>query len=95
MNPILLEVQAERDRQIAKGYTTDHDDEATEGQLAEVAGMVLLSQHTMNGVLLESRAAADYILNKWGDDRRRQIIIALAMGIAEIERLDRMEKRSK
>ena len=92
MNPILLEVQAERDRQIAKGYDAAHDDEATEGQLSEVSGMVLLSRHTVHGALLESRAAADYILNKWGEDRRRQIIIALAMGLAEIERLDRMEK---
>ena len=92
MNPILLEVQAERDRQIAKGYDAAHDDEATEGQLAEVAGMVLLSRHTVHGALLESRAAADYILNEWADFRRRQIIIAMAMGLAEIERLDRMEK---
>ena len=90
MNPILLEVQAERDRQIAKGYDAAHDDEATEGQLAEVAGMVLLSRHAVHGALLESRAAADYILSKWGEDRRKQLLIAAALLVAEVERLDRM-----
>ena len=90
MNPILLEVQAERDRQIAKGYDAAHDDEATEGQLAEVAGMVMLSQHSVHGALSQSRAAADYILNEWGEDRRKQLLIAAALLVAEVERLDRM-----
>lgn len=92
MNPILLEVQAERDRQIAKGYDAAHDDGAKCGELAEVAGLVMLRLHDHKSTSHVSDNVADYILNKWAGSRRRQIIIALAMGLAEIERLDRMEK---
>ena len=93
MNSILLEVQAERDRQIARGYDAKHDDEAAEGQLYEVAAIVLLGLRGVAGALLETRASAEYILNKWRNHRRKQLLIAAALLVAEIERFDRIEAR--
>lgn len=87
---VLAEVNTERQRQIGKGYDAAHDDEATEGQLYETAAVVLLGHKSVSGALLETRAAADYILNKWADNRRRQLLIAAALIVAEIERLDRI-----
>jgi hypothetical protein len=93
LNPILNEINDERRSQIAKGYDAKHDDEAAEGQLYEVAAIVLLGLQGVAGALLGTRTAAQYILNKWRHSRRKQLLIAAALLVAEIERLDRIEAR--
>lgn len=91
---IYEEIAAERARQIGKGYAAEHDDAAIEGELAQVAGLVLLRLNSHEVTLHEADDVAGYILNKWGEDRRRQIVIALALGVAELERLDRAKERA-
>ena len=90
---VLAEVAAERARQIDKGYTAEHDDGAVMGELAQVAGLVLLRLNSHEVTLREADEVAGYILGKHSDDRYRQLIIALAMGAAEAERLKRLAMR--
>ena len=91
--PVLAEVAAERARQIGKGYTAEHDDSAVMGELAQVAGLILLRLNSHEVTLHEADDVAGYILGKYKDDRYRQLIIALAMGAAEAERLERLATR--
>ena len=85
---VLSEVADERASQIAKGYTAEHDDEATEGELGGMAGLIALdNRDLMMGGGIADRAAL-YVVNKH-PDRREQLIIAAALLVAEIERLDR------
>lgn len=85
---VLSEVADERASQIAKGYTAEHDDEATEGELGGMAGLIALDDRDlMMGGGIADRAAL-YVVNKH-PNRREQLIIAAALLVAEIERLDR------
>lgn len=83
-----LDVQAERRRQItAEGWTPEHDDEHSHGEIAQAAGCYALH--------------AGGIQNGWAlfwpwDEQwwkptttRRDLVKACALGLAEIERLDR------
>jgi hypothetical protein len=90
---VIEEVTAERQRQIGKGYDAAHDDEATEGEIGDVAGLVVLNDEDlmMDDGCREVRVAR-YIVGKH-PDRREQLIIASALLIAEIERLDRATAR--
>jgi hypothetical protein len=79
-----IDVLAERLRQIeAEGWTPEHDDKHTKGEMAKAAACY----------------AAGYpiaTLWPWGDewwkfsDRRRNLVKAGALILAEIERLDRL-----
>lgn len=83
-----LDVQAERRRQIEEeGWTPEHDDEHDDGKIAEEAASFL-----MNGQSPQ-RSAWSW-KHKHPDSptrasRRRQLVIGVALGLAEIERLDR------
>jgi len=92
---VLAEVAAERARQIGKGYTAEHDDGAEMGELGEMAGLILLNDFDLCDVYPEVQSRAQVILEKYSDetydgDRHRQIVIALALGVAEAERLERL-----
>jgi hypothetical protein len=67
---VLAEIAAERERQIAKWYTAEHDDGHPHGTLPD--------------------AAIAYI-KRWPaqGDRRRDLIKAAALLVAEIQRIDR------
>lgn len=81
---LLDEIAAERRRQIeAEGYTPEHDDGHDGGELAMAAS---------------AWAHPQQIVMAWGDaldkrpkPRRRQLIIAAALIVAEIERLERIQ----
>lgn len=83
-----LDVQAERRRQVEEeGWTPEHDDEHDDGKIAEEAAGFL-----MNGQ--SPRRSAWSWKHKHTDSptrasRRRQLVIGVALGLAEIERLDR------
>jgi hypothetical protein len=83
-----LDVQTERRRQVeAEGWTPEHDDEHDDGKIAEEAAGFL-----MNGQ--SPRKSAWSWKHKHPDSptrasRRRQLVIGVALGLAEIERLDR------
>lgn len=80
----LQSVIEERAAQEAKGWTAAHDDEHRDGALRAAAAKLLAQPH-------ELVAAPDWAtrLRDAHQDRRRQLVIAAALVVAEIERLDR------
>lgn len=87
-SPILSEIAAERGRQIAKGYDAAHDDQHTDGELATAAGLIALSDYDLIVDDGPADTLAAVVLDRH-DDERERLIIAAAMIVAEIERLDR------
>lgn len=93
-------IQEERKKQIAKGYTAEHDDTHIGEEIADCAALYALSNN-----------AIDFINEQWGNDmhlhfwqfdinsyrpnpnnRIKQLTKAAAMLVAEIERIQRLEK---
>ena len=92
MTKAALDVLAERRRQIeAEGWTPEHDDEHSKGQLAAAAACYALASIGIKG-------NEDVQIRFWPWDdgwwrpsnRRRDLVKAGALILAEIERLDRM-----
>lgn len=86
---VIEEIAAERKRQIDKeGWTIAHDDGHSNGDLARLAAMYAVHN--------EGKVYEEMVLG-WGDvsdwvklkGRRRDLIRAGALIVAEIERLDR------
>lgn len=92
---VILEIARERERQMAvEGWTPEHDDKHTRGDMAAAAGCYAI----VAGCSDRSReqfAAKPYPEWPWDDkwwkptDRRRDLVKAAALIVAEIERLDR------
>lgn len=87
----LVDVAAERRRQVEKeDFDASHDDMATRGQLAGAAAC-----YAMTGIEHWARDQAIKTIWPWDEgwwkptDRRRDLVKAGALIIAEIERLDR------
>ncbi len=89
-----LDVQAERRRQItAEGWTPEHDDEHSHGQIARAAACYALAGSSAPN----DGTAALLVSLAWPWDQqwwkpstaRRDMVKACALGLAEIERLDR------
>jgi len=79
---VLDEIAAERRRQIEKGYTAEHDDQHVDGELADAAAAYATGY----------AGWWPWSLDTWKPaDSRRQLIIAAAFLMAEIERIDRKE----
>lgn len=99
MNPLEM-IAAERKRQLeVEGWTPDHDDCHDSGELAMAAACYAAPQE----ICVEwtpPRAATQYV-DAWPweaefdkrdqHDRRRQLVIAGALIVAELERLERAE----
>lgn len=90
----LDDVLAERRRQIeVEGWTPEHDDEHKEGEMAVAAGYYALQcgyPHER-----ESSVPTYWPWDaKWWKprDKRRNMIKSVALGLAEIERMDRAER---
>ncbi len=96
MTPI-DEIAAERRRQIQEeGWTTDHDDQHIRGEMATVAALYAMPpRHSVN--LLEYIFPASWDRYAWWKPktRRRDLIRAGALIVAEIERMDRRAKRAE
>lgn len=87
---ILHEIRRERGSQIQKGYTAEHDDKHSGGELAQAAGIVAADLEVTDMEPLDTpRHWAAHIFEKHQHNRRHQLIIATAMLVAEIERMDR------
>ncbi|HGO9838641.1 hypothetical protein [Pseudomonas aeruginosa] len=84
-----LDVQAERKRQItAEGWTPEHDDEHDGGELADAAACYALSAAGWS--TYAARERWPWPLEWWKPSTaRRDLVKACALGLAEIERLDR------
>lgn len=102
MQSVLDEIAAERRRQVeAEGWTPQHDDEHKAGELADAAACYAA---TTRAFQCEQRAGREYEpfavyrdLWPWDDEwwkpktRRRDLIRAAALIVAEIQRLDRAQ----
>lgn len=93
VEPVVTEatadVLAERRRQIEKeGWTPEHDDEHSEGQMASAAACYALASYLGNDWSPAEHWPWDA---EWWkpSDRRRNLVKAAALILAEIERLDR------
>ena len=96
---IIEEVRAERERQIRMGYTADHDDEHSSGEISAWAAVYAMPPACRKwdcicdyGRTLEEALMPEGWVFKSGD-RRRELIKAAALIVAEIERLDRENER--
>lgn len=91
---VLDEIAAERRRQIeVEGWTPEHDDQHRAGDLACAAGCYALhAGQSAAGRVAEGYAPVDWLWQaEWWKpkDRRRDLIRAAALILAEIELLDR------
>lgn len=100
---VIDEIAAERQRQISKeGWTLEHDDEHEDGSLADAAACYAATTRAFKaeefaGVGYKPYTSySDLWPKSWADswfrpnrNRRRKLIIAAALIVAEIERLDR------
>jgi len=93
----LRDVAAERRRQVeVEGWTPEHDDQHTDGSMAQAAAAYALKARSDESHANGVRIRPPYL---WPDtwhpswwkpkDRRRDLVRAAALIIAEIERLDR------
>ena len=89
------DVLAERQRQIAKGWTPEHDDEHDPGELARAAAAYLLSAYP------RSFADCGFAARLWPWDnglnpksKREDLVRAAALALAAIERIDRQQSGS-
>lgn len=89
----LNDVLAERERQIAKGWTREHDDEHTDGWIANAAAdMMMTGQHAIPGTWAWKHKHPD---SPDRLERRSQLVVGAAMALAEIERIDRAIARDR
>lgn len=100
---VVDEIAKERQRQVGKeGWTLEHDDEHTDGSLADAAACYAATTRAFKaeefaGVGYKPYTSYSELWPKsWADRwfrpkraRRRNLIVAAALIVAEIERLDR------
>lgn len=90
-------ILAERDKQIGLGYTPENDDDYTSGDLVRVAECLLFAAQGLVDVARETwpwdnwqptcfSADADLLTT---EDRRKLLVTAAALIVAEISRIDR------
>lgn len=99
------DIAAERQRQIeAEGWTAEHDDKHDSGELAEAAacyargstGINYIERLGMRGHVQSRRVVWPWDLSWWKPtDRRRDLVKAGALIVAEIDRLDRAAAKAR
>lgn len=102
---LLAEVLDERAKQIAKGYTPEHDDAHQRGELAQAAAWKIMMAIELHGAELSVTPPRGFpgsaaVPWPWPDDEgrvpvppvRRGYIVAITMLLAEVERLDRLRE---
>lgn len=105
MSKALEDVVAERRRQVdEEGWTSDHDDGFVSGELAFAASCYALvgaHEYREDGIRIEPNPNVEAVscIQRWWPwdrkwwkpkDKRRNLVKAGALIVAEIERLDRM-----
>lgn len=96
MRDAMRDVQSERTSQIAKGYGPKHDDYHFDGSIARAASLIAADYcgavfnvpddrpEGWESVLLR------HVQEKYRSNSRQKLVIAAAMIVAEIERIDRL-----
>ena len=105
MSAVIDEIDVERQRQIkAEGWSSEHDDDHEDGSLAQAAACYAHPEPIYTAEIVEGlydepmgiyrEAWPDSWDERWWNpkDRRRDLIRAAALIVAEIERLDRAER---
>lgn len=87
------DVLAERSRQQQKGYTAEHDDKHADGSIAAAAALIAGGYPRRAAMPGWPTKLAKQVATSM--DRRQQLVIAAAMIVAEIERLDRAALKLK
>jgi len=96
----LEEIEAERSRQVrSEGWSTEHDDRHRGGELALAAACYAAPARIFIAETVSGRAYDPYTVYRdawpWADEfwkpteRRRDLIKAAALILAEVERIDR------
>ena len=86
----IQEIAAERERQISEeGWTAAHDDTHETGEIASFA-----AAHTLlsTGEPFDAQRAVELVPEDWqlkSKSRRRHLVVAGALIVAELERLER------
>ena len=100
----LADVYSERMRQIeVEGWTAEHDDAHADGSMADAAACYAYagSKETEGPLSWYRTVRLTMWPRSWSEswwkpkDRRRDLVRAGALIVAEIERLDRLEAKSK
>jgi hypothetical protein len=87
---VLAEIEAERKKQIAKGFDAAHDDRHKDQVIADAACELLLSYlRGPNGYAPIFKSWRTKLAIKLNSKPRRSLLVATALLVAEIERLDR------
>lgn len=95
LSKAMSDVIAERDRQVnVEGWSAEHDDHHVRGKLVAAAVCYVLSQcgRLTMGMLVDVVNRIWPFEVKWlakGHDKRRSLVIAASLLVAEIERVDR------
>lgn len=97
---VISEIAAERNRQInEEGWTAEHDDRHIEYQLAK-AGAAYAERAAEPQWLYEHKGQRRPTIWPWdwtrwkpSESRRRNLVKAAALIVAEIERIDRIAER--
>ena len=100
MAQAFYDLLAERLRQVDdEGWSPEHDDQHTFGELANAAGCYAWIAGLSDELRLILDAPPPIWPSNWGSDwwkptdRRRDLVKAGALILAEIERIDRAERR--
>ncbi len=102
------DVLKERERQVtSEGWSAAHDDDHTDGSLADAAACYAATTRIFKAEEFAGRGRESYVSysdlwpESWADrywrpkkSRRRKLVIAAALILAEIERLDRAEQKT-
>lgn len=101
---IIDDIELERLRQVSKGFDADHDDEHVGGELARAGGSYALQASGLTDPYFPRRT--DGVPRAWPfdgqdwrpaprDQKRRDLVRAAALLVAEIERLDRAASKNR
>lgn len=99
LTPAVFDVLMERRRQDGEGYSHQQYDVYVNDELALAAATYMLPPHARlysgDGVKMPVTWPEGWDKVHWKPrDRRRDLVRAVALGIAEIERMDRASKRT-
>lgn len=90
---VIQEIEAERRRQVDKGFTPEHDDTHTNHQLLRAASAFMCSD--IQYWPSDWDDSFDSTLATLGKNKRRDMIKGIALMVAEVERLDRADAWKK